>query len=550
MSKPLKTFIIYAREDAVFKNELLRQLAPFAQTGLIEKWDDSHILPGEEWEKSIEKALESSQIVLMLVSADSLFSDFIQRKELKKALEQKREGATRVIPILIRDCLYDMAEGISDLQMLPLHPVSRSLAPVDDLAIWGSRASAWAAALRQLREVVSDVHARIEAEEKVLLAEMEKIAALAAEAQRAEEAATAKALAAKEAEARREKDAKLQRSKDEAAWKAALELDTLEAYEDYIRKYNLHEEEAHERVGKLEAAEAKIRAEKARKAKEAEEKRKREEEAALAAKALLKEAAAAKAMAAKEAALKNAREAKARKAREDEEKKRENADPFADLMIPIKGGTYDMGDTFGVGNASEKPIHTVTVRDYYISKYPVTQAQWEAFMKKSASSLRKDDYPIEGISWDEVQEFCKKINEKTGKKYRLPNEIEWEYAAKGGANSKGFKYSGSNQLDEVAWYDENAGSKTHPVGQKKPNELGIFDMSGNVSEWLEDDWHSNYNGAPIGGSAWVDNPRASHRVVRGGGISKEQFCRVAHRSHADPRLRYINIGFRLALDLE
>lgn len=279
MPKPLKTFIIYAREDAAFKNELLRQLAPFAQMGLLEKWDDSHILPGEEWEKSIEKALEASQIVLMLVSADSLFSDFIQRKELRKALEQKREGITRVIPILVRDCLYDMAEGIHELQMLPLHPVSRSLTPVDDLAIWGSRASAWATALRQLREVVTDVHARIEAEEKIQLAEAERLAEM-----KAKEVAAAEALAAEEAaRIQREKDAqakiKLQRSKDEAAWKVALELNTLEAYEDYSEKYTLHEVEAHERIVKLEEAEARRRAE--QKAKDKAEANRKVKEAEL-----------------------------------------------------------------------------------------------------------------------------------------------------------------------------------------------------------------------------------------------------------------------------
>ena len=289
MPQPLKTFIIYAREDAQFKNELLKQLAPFAQMGFLEKWDDSHILPGEDWEKSIMKALEASQIVLMLVSADSLFSDFIQRRELKKALEQKREGATRVIPILVRDCMYDMAEGISDLQMLPLHPVSRSLAPVDDLVVWGSRAAAWATALRQLREVIADVHARVAAQEA------EKAAALAAETHRAQEAAAQQAAEAAAQQAAQEKTrrekaehesaaarqvatAKLQRSKDEAAWKAALEINELEAYEDYLGEgYALHEAEAHQRISELEEADAKRRA-----AQRATEKRQRAAEEAAA----------------------------------------------------------------------------------------------------------------------------------------------------------------------------------------------------------------------------------------------------------------------------
>ncbi|MBC7774089.1 MAG: SUMF1/EgtB/PvdO family nonheme iron enzyme [Phycisphaerae bacterium] len=565
MPKPLKTFIIYAREDTVFKNELLRQLAPFARMGLLEKWDDSDILPGEEWEKSIENALEASHIVLMLVSADSLFSEFIQRKELKKALEQKREGLTCVIPILVRDCMYDMAEGIHDLQMLPLHPVNRSLTPVDDLATWGSRASAWAAALRQLREVVNELHARIEDEEKTLREKVEKLAALAAEAQRAEEAKVANAMAAKEAEARREKNAKLQRSKDEAAWKVALELDSLEAYEDYIDKYNLHEAEAHEQIGKLIASEAKLRAAQKAKAKSARlvveaqpEKLPDGGKAAIVAQPVTTDKQASFLDAATDLlgdALFDAYDTAKAVATVVTEKTEEitgwNSDPFDSLMVPIKGGTFDMGDTFGDGGSTEKPVHKVTLRDFHICKYPVTQAQWKAIMGDNPSHFKGDDLPVEKVSWDDTQGFIKKLNEKTGKKYRLPTESEWEYAAKGGTISKGFKYSGSNQLEEVAWFVENSSSKTHPVGQKKPNELGLYDMSGNVWEWVEDDWHGNYNSAPDNGSAWVDNPRGSTRVFRSGTWLREaQFCRVAYRYHSALDNRSSHMGFRLALSLQ
>ncbi|MFN0176642.1 MAG: SUMF1/EgtB/PvdO family nonheme iron enzyme [Saprospiraceae bacterium] len=536
MPKPLKTFIIYAREDAVFKNELLRQLAPFAQMGLLEKWDDSHILPGEEWEKSIEKALEASHIVLMLVSADSLFSEFIQRKELRKALEQKREGVTRVIPILVRDCMYNMAEGIGDLQMLPLHPVSRLLAPVDNYVIWGSRDSAWAAALRQLLEVVNDVHARIEAEEKIQREQAEKLAALAAEAQRKREAAeikkaeeAAKDLAAKEAKIQREKEAKAaaerKRIKDEATWKATIKLNTLVAYENYLDEgHTLHQDEAHQRIHDLTEAETERRAEQK----------------------------------AKEKAAKKAEEEKRARLATEAQREKEH-DPFYDLMIPIKGGTFDMGDTFGEGYSSEKPLHKVTLPDFHLCKYPVTQAQWKVIMGNNPSGFKGEDLPVENVSWNDAQDFIKNLNEKTGKKYRLPSEAEWEFAAREGgkkvrfgngkdiADPKEMNFNGKKDYKHHYSIIDEYREKTTPVSQFKPNGVGLHDMSGNVWEWCQDVWHESYKDAPEDGSAWEQGGDNSRRVFRGGSWYNDPFsCRAAYRNRPSPGSRSIYIGFRLA----
>jgi formylglycine-generating enzyme required for sulfatase activity len=155
---------------------------------------------------------------------------------------------------------------------------------------------------------------------------------------------------------------------------------------------------------------------------------------------------------------------------------------------------------------------------------------------------------VERVSWNDIQEFLSKLNAKTGKTYRLPTEAEWEYAARGGSQSRGYKYAGSNSLDEVAWYTDNSGSKTHPVGQKKANELGLYDMSGNVWEWCADDWHGSYSGAPSTGRAWIDSPRASSRVFRGGGWDGgARYCRVSYRGNYTPSFRGSALGFRLAL---
>ena len=138
----------------------------------------------------------------------------------------------------------------------------------------------------------------------------------------------------------------------------------------------------------------------------------------------------------------------------------------------------------------EKPVHEVVLSDFYIGKFPVTQALWNAVLKDYPSFFNGDSRPVERVSWEDTQVFIKKLNELTGRAYRLPTEAEWEYAARGGRQSKGYKYAGSNKLKEVGWYWENTHFETKAVGLKYPNELGIYDMSGNVREWCQD-WFSN-----------------------------------------------------------
>jgi len=192
----------------------------------------------------------------------------------------------------------------------------------------------------------------------------------------------------------------------------------------------------------------------------------------------------------------------------------------------------------------EKPAHRVTVNSFSIGKYEVTQAQWKAIMGNSPSHFKGDKLPVENVSWEEVQQFISKLNAKTGKQYRLPTEAEWEFAARGGNMSKGYKYSGSNNVETVAWHAFNSEDKTHAVGTKSPNELGIYDMSGNVYEWCND-WYSDYsNGAQT-------NPQGpasgSFRVGRGGSWSDfAARAGVSNRIFGMPNDRDFGIGFRLA----
>ncbi len=348
---------------------------------------------------------------------------------------------------------------------------------------------------------------------------------------RAEEAqekqmATVRAQEEKEAARRRDDKAQMAREKnlrdqsDHDTWEFAEEADTEAAYRRYLNKYpeGLH----------IAQAQAKLKGFAEKREQVEAERKKREAEAAA-----------------------------------------HRADPFADLMIPIKRGSFDMGDTFNEGQSWERPIHRVTVKDFHLCKYLVTQAQWQAIMGDNPSYFKGDEnLPVEQVSWDDVQAFIKKLNDKTGKKYRLPSEAEWEYAARatplpsgggvgGGASRFGngkdradpkkinFDGRKENKKDysEVGEYR----AKTTIVNTFAPNALGLYDMSGNVWEWCQDVWHDSYKSAPDDGSPWEQGGDSSLRVVRGGSwFYYPNFCRAAYRNRNLTDNRNFDIGFRLA----
>jgi sulfatase modifying factor 1 len=246
-------------------------------------------------------------------------------------------------------------------------------------------------------------------------------------------------------------------------------------------------------------------------------------------------------------------------------------------MVFVQGGTFQMGSNNG--NNDEKPVHTVTVNSFYISKHEITVAQFKNFIKATnyktdaekhgygwiynggwkkingiawhcdANGNRRPmsdyDYPVIYVSWNDAVAFCKWLSKKTGMYFRLPTEAEWEYAAQGGNKSNGYKYSGSNNVYDVAWFNGNSGNITHAVGTKSPNELGVYDMSGNVWEWCHD-WYSNnyYNKSP------EYNPqgpsRGKYHVLRGGSwYDNASFCRSTNRYRNYPYNPVNNIGFRI-----
>ncbi len=221
-------------------------------------------------------------------------------------------------------------------------------------------------------------------------------------------------------------------------------------------------------------------------------------------------------------------------------------------MVHVQGGEFIMGCTENHSNCSvnEAPAHPVKLDGFYIAKYEVTQELWMSVMGgKNPSKVIGDSLPVTRVSWSDAQTFIGKLNQLTGKKYRLPTEAEWEYAARGGQLSKKYRFSGSNDLEEVAWCNKNSGNKPHIVGTKLPNELGIYDMSGNVYEWCSDgfdmyEWNS---------TTTLVNPQGYNlsqtKVYRGGCMSSYwDVCRVSARNQSIPTYQFNYVGFRLAMD--
>ncbi|MGB1241837.1 MAG: formylglycine-generating enzyme family protein [Chitinophagales bacterium] len=252
-------------------------------------------------------------------------------------------------------------------------------------------------------------------------------------------------------------------------------------------------------------------------------------------------------------------------------------------LIKVEGGTFEMGSN--EEHDFEKPVHSVSVPTFYIGKYPVTQSFYEFVMGENPSHVKGVKYPVESVSWYKCQEFIEKLNKDFGDfGFGLPSEAQWEYAARGGIHwQEKYKYAGSNEVNAVAWSWENSPKGMKSVGGKKPNQLGIHDMSGNVWEWCEDDWHEDYenipadwdddeyeeapddwnenykkalevwkenpDNAPDNGQAWINQPRGKFRVYRGGSWYNSAYgSSVSYRSKFEPINHLTTIGFRLVLN--
>ncbi len=228
-------------------------------------------------------------------------------------------------------------------------------------------------------------------------------------------------------------------------------------------------------------------------------------------------------------------------------------------LVELPGGTFTMGSPASEAGRSndEGPQRAVTVAPFHIGKFAITQAQWsvaagwpkvERDLNPDPANFKGDDLPVESVSWEDAVEFCQRLSEKTGMQFRLPTEAEWEYTARAGTTTAYSFGDDDKLLNQYAWFSNNSGNQTHPVGTKLPNQFGLYDMHGNVWEWCQDVWHNSYEGAPADGSAWLSGGDSSRRVLRGGGWGNDTFnCRSANRFDLARDDRNINFGFRVVV---
>jgi len=486
-----------------------------------------------------------------------------ERQRLLAEAEQQRQAAEAEAARVAAERQRLAAEAEAERQRLLAEVEQQRKAAEAEAARVAAERQRLEAEAEQQRQAAEAEAARVAAEQQRLAAEAEaERQRLLAEAEQQRQAAEAEAARVAAERQRLEAEAEQQR----LAAEAEAERQRLEAEAEAERQRLLAEAEAERQRLEAEAErqrlEAEAEAERQRLEAEAEAERQRLIAEAEAERQRLEAEAEQQRLEAEAERQRLEAEAEAERQRLFEESERKKAEAERAKSQPktftvngvtfellyVKGGSFTMGCTpeqNGDCNNDEKPTHSVTLDDYYIGKFEVTQDLWTAVTGKNPSNKKGDNLPVENVSWNDAQDFIRQLNQMTGEHFSLPTEAQWEYAARGGSKSKGYKFSGGNILGNVAWYADNSGSTPHQVGTKDPNELGLYDMSGNVWEWCYD-LYGNYS------SESQNNPTGptsgSVRVLRGGSWSYfAGLARVSYRLYGQPGSRFSGRGLRLVL---
>jgi formylglycine-generating enzyme required for sulfatase activity len=537
----VSVFLSYSRSDLEMLNKLNKQLASLVRTQKIKTWHDRDIEAGSEWEPEIQNRLNTADIIILLISADFMGSEYCYGNELKRAIERHDAGEARVIPVILRPCLWNLPEiPFSKLNVLPDHarPITR----------WEDPEEAYAAVALHISNLVEKLRQR-------------KIEQETAQQQAAEQERL------RQAEQLRQQQEALKQEKQQLAQQEAEET----AKRERIQRER-HQAAEQERLRQSEQLRQQQAAETERLKQQALEQQRPTETFEFQVATLRKKIETQSGVLGfgkKELITYSI----------DRTQKRTDyfterlSDRVVLEMVAIPGGRFRMGST---ERDAEQPVHEVQVAPFFLGKYPVTQAQWRvvAGLPKVKTDLELDpsrfkgsDRPVEKVSWWEAVEFCDRLNgfvearisNKTKRTYRLPSEAEWEYACRAGTTTP-FHF-GETITADLANYDGNytygSGSKGKYRGETTPvgsfgvaNAFGLYDMHGNVWEWCADHWHENYNGAPTDGSAWLTAEQSAGRLLRGGSWGNyPSYCRSACRYYSVPDVRYNYIGFRVVCGL-
>ena len=493
----VQIFIAYSQKDRIFLDALRSHATPLLRKGNVTVWFDGEIRPGETWDDVIKANLHSADIILMLLSANALASDYFYEQEVKDAVERHKAGTALVVPVVLSACLWQKTP-LAEIQGLP-----RGMKPIIS---YGNMDEAWNEVVEGLWEMVEEI------EQGTTV----KPVPVAPKPPQPVQSSTKTATAA-----------------EEHAWEFTSDTNTRVAYQKYLDRFprGVYSDKAREFLEAFDADDTAWEFANDVGTDQAIQKYIKKYP-----KGLHTEAA------------------------------RKRIDPFYEHMVLIKGGTFEMGDVFEEGAESEKPIHKVTLDDYMMCRFPVTQGLWKAVMgnENNPSGFKGDDMlPIERVSWDMTQEFIEVLNKKSGAAYRLPTEAEWEYAAREGgkkirfgngkktANPAQMNFNASEKDKQPYSVPGRSRGKTSPVNLFNPNALGLSDMSGNVWEWCADYYGDDYyQQCHQQGTAL--NPKGPEtgvrRVLRGGGWYYDaQECRTTYRNDTSPAGWDDAIGFRLVL---
>ncbi len=495
MTEPIEVFLSYSHKDDELRQELSSHLSSLTRQNLIKPWDDRAIDAGAEWAQEIAQNLERAEIILLLVSANFMISDYCYGTELTRALERHQVQTVQVIPIIIRAC---------DWQESPLGQL-QAIQSVASSRNQYDRDHSWVEVITEVRKVAKQIRDRkiLAAQQQAKLHQTFRDKALAIYQEYYQDGALS--AAAKSLLKKTWKDLGL----DEAS--AQKILRQVEERQEHLAEYRSAFLSELSDQTKLSLTQQRL----LRKLQDA--------------------------FGLEDAEIKQIEDSVL-----GDRSPKPLLDSFsADLgsglfleMVKIPGGSFLMGSPDGQGADNERPQHRVMVPEFFMGKYPVTQAQWRSIaalpsieipLEPDPSCFKGADRPVEGVTWYQAVEFCQRLSRLTSGEYRLPSEAEWEYACR--ANTVTQFCFGDTLDEKLANFKRNVGETT-AVGDYPFNSFGLFDMHGNVWEWCLDHWHENYQGSPIDGSAWINSnaERAYPRLLRGGSwIDYPNRCRSASR---------------------